>query len=168
MISAYLNGAELSFAYDSANRLISAGQNSYTYNIEDVRVRNLCGEREAPAWPVLLASFCFLGVVVCFSASCMLWESSSPTRVAWIGGSSAVRVRGGVQAFLPFRRRRDGGASRSHDAAGMPRSSRGAHRSFVCRGSGELYRTWFLHFPAYSAVITGLPSGPSSGVSPAP
>ena len=46
MISAYLNGAELSFAYDSANRLISAGQNSYTYNVEDVRVRNLCGESE--------------------------------------------------------------------------------------------------------------------------
>ena len=46
MISAYLNGNELSFAYDSANRLISAGQNSYTYNVEDVRVRNLCGESE--------------------------------------------------------------------------------------------------------------------------
>ena len=43
MISAYLNGNELSFAYDSANRLISAGKNSYTYNVEDVRVRNLCG-----------------------------------------------------------------------------------------------------------------------------
>ena len=46
MISAYLNGNELSFAYDSANRLISAGQNSYTYNVEDVCVRNLCGESE--------------------------------------------------------------------------------------------------------------------------
>ena len=46
MISAYLNGNELSFAYDSANRLISAGQNSYTYNVENVRVRNLCGESE--------------------------------------------------------------------------------------------------------------------------
>ena len=46
MISAYLNGNELSFAYDSANRLISAGQNSYTYSVEDVRVRNLCGESE--------------------------------------------------------------------------------------------------------------------------
>lgn len=46
VISAYLNGNELSFAYDSANRLISAGQNSYTYNVEDVRVRNLCGESE--------------------------------------------------------------------------------------------------------------------------
>ncbi len=45
MISAYLNGNELSH-YDSANRLISAGQNSYTYNVEDVRVRNLCGESE--------------------------------------------------------------------------------------------------------------------------
>lgn len=46
MISAYLNGNELSFVYDSANRLISAGQNSYTYNVENVRVRNLCGESE--------------------------------------------------------------------------------------------------------------------------
>ena len=34
------NGAE----YDSANRLISAGNNIYTYNVEDVRIRNLCGE----------------------------------------------------------------------------------------------------------------------------
>ena len=41
-----MNGNELSFAYDFANRLISAGQNSYTYNVEDVRVRNLCGESE--------------------------------------------------------------------------------------------------------------------------
>ena len=41
-----MNGNELSFAYESANRLISAGQNSYTYNVEDVRVRNLCGESE--------------------------------------------------------------------------------------------------------------------------
>ena len=46
MISAYLNGNKLSFVYDSANRLISAGQNSYTYNVENVRVRNLCGESE--------------------------------------------------------------------------------------------------------------------------
>ena len=46
MISAYLNGAQMSFVYDSANRLISAGQNSYTYSVEDVRVRNLCGESE--------------------------------------------------------------------------------------------------------------------------
>ena len=45
MISAYLNGNELSH-YDSANRLISAGGNTYTYNAEDVRVRNLCGESE--------------------------------------------------------------------------------------------------------------------------
>ena len=41
-----MNGNGLSFVYDSANRLISAGQNSYTYNVEDVRVRNLCGESE--------------------------------------------------------------------------------------------------------------------------
>ncbi len=46
MLSATLNGAQISFVYDSANRLISAGQNSYTYNVEDVRVRNLCGESE--------------------------------------------------------------------------------------------------------------------------
>ena len=46
MLSATLNGVQMSFVYDSANRLISAGQNSYTYNVEDVRVRNLCGESE--------------------------------------------------------------------------------------------------------------------------
>ena len=45
-ISAFLNGAQMSFVYDSANRLISAGGNTYTYNVEDVRVRNLCGESE--------------------------------------------------------------------------------------------------------------------------
>ena len=32
------------FEYDSANRLIKAGANEYTYNAEDVRIRNLCGE----------------------------------------------------------------------------------------------------------------------------
>ena len=46
MLSATLNGAQMSFVYDSANRLISAGGNTYTYNVEDVRVRNLCGESE--------------------------------------------------------------------------------------------------------------------------
>ena len=46
MLSATLNGAQMSFVYDSANRLISAGGNTYTYNVEDVRVRNLCGEIE--------------------------------------------------------------------------------------------------------------------------
>ena len=46
MLSATLNGTQMSFVYDSANRLISAGQNSYAYNVEDVRVRNLCGESE--------------------------------------------------------------------------------------------------------------------------
>ena len=46
MLSATLNGTQMSFVYDSANRLISAGGNTYTYNVEDVRVRNLCGESE--------------------------------------------------------------------------------------------------------------------------
>ncbi len=46
MLSATLNGAQMSFVYDSANRLISAGGNTYTYSVEDVRVRNLCGESE--------------------------------------------------------------------------------------------------------------------------
>lgn len=46
MLSATLNGVQMSFVYDSANRLISAGGNTYTYNVEDVRVRNLCGESE--------------------------------------------------------------------------------------------------------------------------
>ena len=46
MLSALLNGTEMQFAYDSANRLISAGENSYTYNAENVRVRNLCGDSE--------------------------------------------------------------------------------------------------------------------------
>ena len=46
MLSVTLNGAQMSFVYDSANRLISAGGNTYTYNVEDVRVRNLCGESE--------------------------------------------------------------------------------------------------------------------------
>ena len=34
------------FEYDSANRLIKAGTNEYTYNAEDVRIRNLCGEED--------------------------------------------------------------------------------------------------------------------------
>ena len=46
ILNAFLNGAQMSFVYDSANRLISAGGNTYTYNVEDVRVRNLCGESE--------------------------------------------------------------------------------------------------------------------------
>ena len=41
-----LNNGELSFTYDSANRLISAGGHTYTYNAENVRVRNLCGDED--------------------------------------------------------------------------------------------------------------------------
>ncbi len=32
------------YKYDSANRLIKAGDHAYTYNAEDVRIRNLCSE----------------------------------------------------------------------------------------------------------------------------
>ncbi|MBQ1276944.1 MAG: RHS repeat protein, partial [Flavobacteriales bacterium] len=39
------NGA-LSCTYDSANRLISAGGHTYTYNAEDVRIRNLCEDED--------------------------------------------------------------------------------------------------------------------------
>ena len=43
MLSVPLNWQEASFEYDSANRLVKAGGNTYTYNAEDVRIRNLCG-----------------------------------------------------------------------------------------------------------------------------
>ena len=36
----------MSFVYDSANRLLSAGGNTYTYNAEDVRIRNLCSDAD--------------------------------------------------------------------------------------------------------------------------
>ena len=43
MLSVVLNGTTgTAFTYDSANRLISAGGHTYTYNAEDVRIRNLC------------------------------------------------------------------------------------------------------------------------------
>ena len=34
------------FEYDSANRLLKAGGHTYTYNAEDVRIRNLCGDAD--------------------------------------------------------------------------------------------------------------------------
>ena len=34
------------FEYDSANRLLKAGSHTYTYNAEDVRIRNLCGDAD--------------------------------------------------------------------------------------------------------------------------
>ena len=37
-----LSNGTLSCTYDSANRLITAGAHTYTYNAEDVRIRNLC------------------------------------------------------------------------------------------------------------------------------
>ena len=43
MLSAPLDSATTTFEYDSANRLLKAGDNTYTYNAEDVRIRNLCG-----------------------------------------------------------------------------------------------------------------------------
>ncbi len=46
MLSCKLDGKTVSFAYDSANRLISAGGHTYTYNAEDVRIRNLCTDAD--------------------------------------------------------------------------------------------------------------------------
>ena len=37
-----LNANGMALTYDSANRLISAGNNSYTYDVENIRVKNLC------------------------------------------------------------------------------------------------------------------------------
>ena len=37
-----LSDGTLSCSYDSANRLVSAGGHTYTYNAEDVRIRSLC------------------------------------------------------------------------------------------------------------------------------
>ena len=39
-----LSNGTTDFEYDSANRLIKAGNHAYTYNAEDVRIRNLCGD----------------------------------------------------------------------------------------------------------------------------
>ena len=41
-----LSNGSLSCTYDSANKLISAGGHTYTYNAEDVRIRNLCVEED--------------------------------------------------------------------------------------------------------------------------
>ncbi len=41
-----LNNGEQSFAYDSANRLVTAGGHTYTYNAEDVRIRNFCADED--------------------------------------------------------------------------------------------------------------------------
>jgi RHS repeat-associated protein len=41
-----LSNGSLSCTYDSANRLIFAGGHTYTYNAEDVRIRNLCTDED--------------------------------------------------------------------------------------------------------------------------
>ena len=41
-----LNNGVQGFTYDSANRLITAGGHTYTYNAEDVRIRNLCTDED--------------------------------------------------------------------------------------------------------------------------
>ena len=41
-----LSNGSLSCTYDSANRLVSAGGHTHTYNAEDVRIRNLCAEKD--------------------------------------------------------------------------------------------------------------------------
>ena len=41
-----LSGGCISCEYDSGNRLIKAGSHSYTYNAEDVRIRNLCSDAD--------------------------------------------------------------------------------------------------------------------------
>ena len=41
-----LSNGSLSCTYDSANKLISAGGHTYTYNAEDVRIRNLCTDED--------------------------------------------------------------------------------------------------------------------------
>ena len=41
-----LTDGEKVYTYDSANKLISVGNATYTYNVENIRVRNLCGEDE--------------------------------------------------------------------------------------------------------------------------
>lgn len=46
MLSAPLGCETTTFEYDSANRLIKAGEHAYTYNAEDVRIRNLCCESD--------------------------------------------------------------------------------------------------------------------------
>ena len=46
MLTAAIDCNSEYFSYDSTNRLISAGCNEYTYNVEDVRIRNLCNNTE--------------------------------------------------------------------------------------------------------------------------
>ena len=46
MLTAAIDCNSEYFSYDSSNRLISAGCNEYTYNVEDVRIRNLCNNTE--------------------------------------------------------------------------------------------------------------------------
>lgn len=41
-----LNNGVQQFTYDSANRLITAAGHTYTYNAEDVRIRNLCSDAD--------------------------------------------------------------------------------------------------------------------------
>lgn len=41
-----LSNGSLTCTYDSANRLVSAGGHTYTYNAEDVKIRNLCAEED--------------------------------------------------------------------------------------------------------------------------
>ena len=46
MLSAPLTDGRMTMEYDSANRLIKAGDHTYTYNAEDVRIRNLCSDAD--------------------------------------------------------------------------------------------------------------------------
>ena len=41
-----LSNTSLSCTYDSANRLVTAGGHTYTYNAEDIRIRNLCSDED--------------------------------------------------------------------------------------------------------------------------
>lgn len=41
-----LSNGYISCEFDSGNRLVSAGGHTYTYNAEDVRIRNLCSDAD--------------------------------------------------------------------------------------------------------------------------
>ena len=41
-----LSNGSINCAFDSSNRLIKAGDHAYTYNAEDVRIRNLCSDAD--------------------------------------------------------------------------------------------------------------------------
>ena len=43
MISGYIGGADIALTYDSSNRLLSAGGNTYTYDVENNRITNAKG-----------------------------------------------------------------------------------------------------------------------------